>query len=330
MYFDFEDRRPDTPLLDRPLTRLEQILITIIAYLLIVIGIIVYPRMPWVKAAEAARLEKLEEQRKQQEREDIRDRAQFVFVQPKVEIETKVPPKLAELSDRTRRAQTMEKAPNPKNDVAFSRGNSAEKIITDARKERTQPGEKPSEAAKGNTDDNGRPETNPNALALPTGPQSTIARNEPSRNPTLGGEPSGLLSDAIRNVNKYSQGESLQNVQGNGDFGPSIQFDTKGVEFGPWLRRFIAQIRRNWFVPYAAMSLRGNVVLAFKVHKDGSITDLQIMRPSGIDAFTKSAFNAIKLSNPTVPLPLEFPDENAPFIVTFYFNETPPGGGGSQ
>ena len=63
------------------------------------------------------------------------------------------------------------------------------------------------------------------------------------------------------------------------------------------------------------------------MHRDGSITDLQIMQPSSIDAFTKSAFNAIKLSNPTVPLPLEFPDENAPFIVTFYFNETPPGGG---
>ena len=46
-----------------------------------------------------------------------------------------------------------------------------------------------------------------------------------------------------------------------------------------------------------------------------------------VDAFTHSAFNAIKLTNPTVPLPLEFPDENAPFIVTFYFNETPPGGG---
>ena len=330
MYFDFEDRRPDTPLLDRPLTRLEQVLITIIAYLLIVIALIVYPRMPWVKAAEAARLAQLEEQRKQQEQENLRDRAQFVFVQPKVEIETKVPPKLAELSDRTRRAQTMEKAPDPKNDIAFSRGNSAEKIISDARKERTQPGEKPSEAPKGNTDDNGTPETNPNAMALPSAPQATIARNEPSRNPVMGGQPSGLLSDAIRNVNKYSQGESLQNVQGNGDFGPSIQFDTKGVEFGPWLRRFIAQIRRNWFVPYAAMSLRGNVVLAFKVHKDGSITDLQVLRPSTIDAFTKSAFNAIKLSNPTVPLPLEFPDENAPFIVTFYFNETPPGGGGSQ
>jgi TonB family protein len=328
MYFDFEDRRPDTPLLDRPLTRLEQALLTIIAYLLIVIAMIVYPRMPWVKAAEAARLARLEEQKKEQE--DLRERAQFVFVQPKVEIETKIPPKLAELSDRTRRAQTIEKAPNPKNDVAFSRGNSAEKIVSDARKERTQPGEKPSEVTRGTTNDpNSSPQPDPNALALPSAPQATIARNDPSRNPVLGrgGEPSGLLSDAIRNVNKYSQGESLQNVQGNGDFGPSIQFDTKGVEFGPWLRRFIAQIRRNWFVPYAAMSLRGNVVLSFKVHKDGSITDLQILRPSAIDAFTKSAFNAIKLSSPTVPLPLEFPDENAPFIVTFYFNETPPGGG---
>ena len=191
----------------------------------------------------------------------------------------------------------------------------------------TQPGEQPSTPPKGEGETTGAAKPDPNALALPTGPQATIARNEPTRNPTLGGQPSGLISDAIRNVNKYSQGESLQNVQGNGDFGPSIQFDTKGVEFGPWLRRFIAQIRRNWFVPYAAMSLRGHVVLAFKVHKDGSITELQVMQPSAIDAFTKSAFNAIKLSNPTVPLPLEFPDENAPFIVTFYFNETPPGGG---
>ena len=328
MYFDFEDRRPDTPILERPLTRLEQMLLTVIAYLLVVIALILYPRMPWVKAAEAARLQQLEEQRQKQQQDDLRDRAQFVFVQPRVEMETKVPPKLAELSDRTRRAQTMERARDPKNDIAFSRGNSGEKIISDAPKERPQPSDT-SEPPAGNngSNPNAGQKPDPNALALPTSPQATIARNEPNRNPMLGGPSPGILSDAIRNVQKYSQGESLQNVQGNGDFGPSIQFDTKGVEFGPWLRRFIAQIRRNWFVPYAAMSLRGHVVLGFKVHKDGSITDLQVMKPSTIDAFTRSAFNAIKLSNPTVPLPVEFPDENAPFIVTFYFNETPPGGG---
>jgi TonB family protein len=326
MYFDFEDRRPDTPILERPLTRLEQLLLTVIAYLLIVIFVILYPRMPWVKAAEAARLQRLEEQRQKQQ-EEQRDQPRFVFVQPRVEMETKVPPTRAELSDRTRRAQTMERAPDPKNDVAFSRGNSGEKIISDAAKERPQPSEPapPPSGDNGNNPNAGQ-KPNPNALALPTAPQATIARNDPNRNPLLGGPAPGVLSDAIRNVQKYSQGESLQNVQGNGDFGPSIQFDTKGVEFGPWLRRFIAQIRRNWFVPYAAMSLRGHVVLSFRVHKDGSISDLQVMKPSAIDAFTRSAFNAIKLSNPTVPLPTEFPDENAPFIVTFYFNETPPGG----
>ena len=54
MYFDLEDRRPDTPLLERPLTRLEQILLTIIAYLLLVIAVIITPHLPFYKAYEAA------------------------------------------------------------------------------------------------------------------------------------------------------------------------------------------------------------------------------------------------------------------------------------
>jgi TonB family protein len=330
MYFDFEDYRPDTPHLDRSLTRLEIVLLTVVVHLLLIISILAWPNLAFVKEMYAEQERKVEEQR-EKEQQALRDRAQFVFVAPKVEIRTKVPPKLAELSDQNRRAQTMEKAPNPKNDIAFSRGNSAEKIVSDATKEKPQPSAEPAAPPKSENanKDNGAGPADPNALRLPRTPDSVIARNEPSRNPTLGGLSPGVLTEAVKNVQKYSQGESLQNVQGSGNFGPSIQFDTKGVDFGPWLRRFVAQIRRNWFVPYAAMSLRGHVVLSFKVHRDGSITDLQVMQPSEIDAFTKSAFNAIKLTNPTVPLPLEFPDENAPFIVTFYFNETPPSGGGS-
>jgi TonB family protein len=329
MYFDFEDYRPDIPTLDRSLTRLEIVLLTVVVHLLIIISILAWPNLAFVKAMYAEQEQKLEAQR-EKEQQELRDRAHFVFVAPKVEVRTQVPPKLAELSDQNRRAQTMEKAPDPKNDIAFSRGNSAEKIVSDATKEKPQPSAEPAAPAKSESPskDNGAAPSDPNALRLPRTPDSVIARNEPSKNPTLGGLSPGVLSEAVRNVQKYSQGESLQNVQGSGNFGPSIQFDTKGVDFGPWLRRFVAQIRRNWFVPYAAMSLRGHVVLGFKVHRDGSITDLQILQPSEVDAFTKSAFNAIKLTNPTVPLPLEFPDPNAPFIVTFYFNETPPGGGG--
>ena len=161
---------------------------------------------------------------------------------------------------------------------------------------------------------------------LPNSPSRHHRAQRTGRNNLERAPAAGVLSDAIRNVQRYAQGDSLQNVQGNGDFGPSIQFDTKGVDFGPWLRRFVAQIRRNWFVPYAAMSMHGHVVLTFVVHRDGSITDLQILKPSTIDAFTTSAYSAIKSSNPTMQLPPEYPDDQRFFTVTFYFNETPPGG----
>jgi hypothetical protein len=50
-----------------------------------------------------------------------------------------------------------------------------------------------------------------------------------------------------------------------------------------------------------------------------------VLKPSSIDAFTLSARNAILTSNPTQPLPPEYPDDRAFFTVTFYFNENPNG-----
>ena len=95
------------------------------------------------------------------------------------------------------------------------------------------------------------------------------------------------------------------------------------MDFGSWLRRFIAQIRRNWFVPYAAMTMKGHVVVTFYVHKDGRISELTVRQPSSVAAFTNSSYNAIAASNPTIALPPEYPDEKALFTITFYYNETP-------
>ena len=83
-------------------------------------------------------------------------------------------------------------------------------------------------------------------------------------------------------------------------------------------------MKRNWFIPYAAMSQKGHVVITFNVHKDGSITDLSVAGPSPIDAFNNAAFGALAGSNPTQPLPPEYPADRAFFTVTFFYNETPP------
>jgi hypothetical protein len=84
------------------------------------------------------------------------------------------------------------------------------------------------------------------------------------------------------------QADQFNNPQGGGAFGPALQFDTKGVEFGPWVRRFVAQVKGNWMIPYAAMSMRGRVVITFNVHKNGFITDLAVIGPSPVEAFNQA------------------------------------------
>jgi hypothetical protein len=43
-----------------------------------------------------------------------------------------------------------------------------------------------------------------------------------------------------------------------------------------------------------------------------------------VESFNNAAYNAILTSNPTEPLPPEYPTEKALFTVTFYYNEQPP------
>jgi TonB family protein len=185
---------------------------------------------------------------------------------------------------------------------------------------REPPTPEPTRTERSSEDDPTRELSLPNAASA-VEPRSAERRQADARAPAV-----GVIADAIRNVQKYVPEDGFTNLQGGGgdqENAPAIQFDTKGVEFGPWLRRFVAQIRRNWFIPYAAMSMRGHVVVTFFVHKDGRISDVAVLKPSSVDGFTRSAQNAILASNPTQPLPPEYPDDRAFFTVTFYFNENP-------
>ena len=314
MYFNFEDFRPDTPTLPRSLTRLEVALLTVVFYLSVVILILVWPHLEFVKAWEAERgqqMAKLAEEQLQRQRESPR----FVFVQPRVDLQAPKPPPKADLSDLDRKARTVERAPKPTNNMPFSRGNTFERVE----------GAPPTPEARANEapQPQPQPKADSQAIALPESPTATQPKGVETQQPR--GPSAGVIADAIRNVQKYAPRDSYVNTQGGGDqdFAPSIQFDTKGVEFGPWLRRFIAQIRRNWFIPESAMFQKGHVVITFYVGKDGRITELKVLRPSDVGAFNNSAFGALAASNPTYPLPPEYPDDRAFFTVTFYFNENP-------
>ncbi len=314
MYFDFEDHRPDTPSIGRSMSTREVVLITVNLHLLFLVAILLGPRLPFVQAIlERQRQEEV--QRQELERQREKDQARFVFMSPRLEKPPPKPPARAELSDLDRRALTVERPPQPKNDMPFSRGNTTERIDS-----APPPRGTPSPAVA--------PEPTPEPPAETPAPPLPDALNGYQRaeeRPQARGPSAGVLSDAIRNVQKYAQKDGFVNLEGgrSQDFGPHINFDSKGVEFGPWLARFVAQVRRNWFIPMAAMTMHGHVVVTFNVHKDGRITDVSVAKPSSVDAFTLSARNAILASNPTVALPPEYPDEKAFFTVTFFFNENP-------
>ena len=314
MYFDFEDNRPDTPHIPRPMSSREVVLITVNLHLLFLVAILLGPKIPFVQRIIEARQAEQEQQRLQElERQRQRQEApRFVFMQPRLERRVPPPPR-AELSDIDRRARSVERAPDPRNSMPFSRGNTTERVDS-------SPEPKPAPPAAG--DPGPAAETATPSMPLPESENGYQRSPEPQPQQRSGS--SGVLADAIRNVQKYAKNEGFVNLQGQTqDFGPAISFDSKGVEFGPWIARFVAQVRRNWFIPMAAMTMRGHVVVTFFVHKDGRITDVTVAKPSPIDAFTLSARNAILASNPTVPLPPEYPDEKAFFTVTFFFNENP-------
>jgi TonB family protein len=320
MYFDFEENRPDTPTIVSPLSLREGVLMSIVIHLLFVIAMLIAPKLPFMKALEQQRVEAIEQERLRQ-LEEARRNARFVFVQPRVDLKAQKPPEIAELSDIDRRAQTVERAPKPTNSMPFARGNSSERIESASPARPSPQPAVPEEPAPQPSGDPAR-----QGMTFPESPTAIEPRAaENGRQSQVRGPAANVIADAIRNVQKYVEKEGFGNLQGGANQGKeaAIQFDTKGVEFGPWIRRFVAQIRRNWNVPQAAMMLRGHVVITFWVHKDGRLTDLQIIKPSSVDGFNNSAFGALASSNPTYPLPPEYPDDKAFFTVTFYFNETP-------
>ncbi len=333
MYFDFYEDHPDFVLIARDMQRVEGNLHLILAIMVAgllnltaLILLIILPRYMDMDAAARRAAAQAAVQHQQQES------PRFVFMSPRLETP---PPKtvspMAEMSDRDRRAQAPERAPDPTNLRPFSRGNTFERMDTPGNtpqrmaRNQAQPQQAapPDRTPPGQNGDNGESQQPGGSMAIP-GLNGRTASSRTGVGGPAAGAPGGL-ADSLRNLDRYVPRDTYNNPQGGGGQpGASIQFDSKGVDFGPWLRRFIAQIRRNWNIPYAAMAFKGHVVIQFNVHRDGSISDLAVPGPSSVEGFNSAAYGALVASNPTEPLPREYPSDHCFFTVTFFYNEQPP------
>jgi TonB family protein len=308
MYLDFEDLRPETPRVPSAISVREGVLLSLVFHLALLLAIVLFPKLFFQSSAVPVTPVPMNQ-----------PPLRFVDVLPLND--KSLPPIVkANPSDMDRRSATRERAPNPDNTMPFSRGNTSRLVEGGPKVPPPQPPAAaptpPSPAVQPSP-----PAAPPSADAAAS--QMTVPATPPSP-PIAPRQASRGLADSLRNLQQYLRNENYDNIRGgNADQSADIQFDSMGVDFGPWLRRFKNQVERNWIVPTAAMTYRGRVVIQFNVLRNGTIIDLNVVQPAGYPSLTSSALNALKLSNPTSALPPEYPAERVFFTVTFHYNEEP-------
>jgi TonB family protein len=105
--------------------------------------------------------------------------------------------------------------------------------------------------------------------------------------------------------------------------GPTILSDTRGVDFGPYLARIVAIVRRNWYavIPESArLGEKGRVVIDFMILKDGSVPKMVLQASSLSDSLDRAAEAGIRLSIPFPPLPEEFTGDHLTLRFMFLYN----------
>jgi hypothetical protein len=104
-----------------------------------------------------------------------------------------------------------------------------------------------------------------------------------------------------------------------------ILSDTEGVDFGPYLKDVLVQVRQNWYrlIPADAELKKGRVAIEFRILKSGEVRDMKLVASAGT-ALDRPACLGVTASNPFRPLPEAF---HGPYIALrfrYFYNPDKP------
>lgn len=90
------------------------------------------------------------------------------------------------------------------------------------------------------------------------------------------------------------------------------------VDFGPYMRELQRRIKMNWEPPQGSESKQ--IVLLFKIAKDGRLLSCSVLKSSGSQKSDNAALNAVRLTAPFRPLPADFKGQSVNIQFTFSYN----------
>jgi len=162
-------------------------------------------------------------------------------------------------------------------------------------------------------------------LRLPPG----LGRDFPSGEeglPASTGPLGPSIAGAIRDLERRLEHDAQLGIPtGTGQNIGGLFFDPQGADFTRWVNHFKNEVYRNWIVPQPALlGFRGSVQFEFRVERDGTMSDLRMLRTSGTTALDRAAQNALTGSR-LLPLPADYGPPRITMQVTFFYNEGPQG-----
>ena len=92
----------------------------------------------------------------------------------------------------------------------------------------------------------------------------------------------------------------------------------KDVDFKPYMNELQRKIKLNWSPPKGNESK--NVIVLFKISKDGQLLSSKIQKTSGSFAVDRAALKAVQLAAPFKPLPINFNEESIDIQFSFDYN----------
>lgn len=179
----------------------------------------------------------------------------------------------------------------------------------------------------------------PPPTPLPQHPQQQAAIDAPRPAPTRPnfGSQSQTAGDAIRQAAE----QAAQSHGQGGDFGSNapvahgglntgveVLSDTMGVDFAPYLRRILGDIRRTWIplIPEEArppLNKQGETLIRFTILPDGRIGAMQLEASTHDQAIDRAAWGGITGVGQFPPLPSNFKGPNLELRIAFLVNKNP-------
>jgi TonB family protein len=106
-----------------------------------------------------------------------------------------------------------------------------------------------------------------------------------------------------------------------------ILSDTRGIDFGPYLRRVVKSVRDNWYslMPpsaYPPTKKQGRVAIEFAIQSDGTIKSEKVEVSSGDVTMDQAAFAGISALR-FDPLPRDYSGQQLTLRFHFYYNLAP-------